>query len=72
MNTQIFLGKVYVASINTNSGVFYGENKMVDWKSRSKNNASVGRVNGDGNYVGSRLNLIHDPDIFDMIVNTKE
>ncbi|WP_211662112.1 hypothetical protein [Neomoorella glycerini] len=41
---------------------------MRGWQARSKSNTTLGRVNGDGNLIASRLNFLHDPDLIDMLV----
>lgn len=70
MKTVIYLKEVKMSSVQSNAGVFYGENSLSSWHSRSKGNNAVGRVNGDGNRIVSRLNAVHDQDIIDMAVNT--
>ncbi len=70
MKTVIYLKKVNMSSVNSNAGVFYGDNKLRGWQSRSKGNNALGRVNGDGNRITSCLNFIHDPDIIDMSIKT--
>jgi len=72
VKTVICLGKVSIAGVRNNAGVFYGENALRGWQTRVKSNAGAGRVTGDGNLVVSRLNLLHDPDVVDMPVrNTR-
>ncbi|MDN5344955.1 MAG: hypothetical protein PWQ18_1068 [Clostridia bacterium] len=68
MKTEIYLGKVHLANVQNNAGIFYGENTLRGWQTRSKGNAGLGRVNGDGNLIASRLNYLHDPDFFDLLV----
>lgn len=70
MKTVIYLKEVKMSSVQSNAGVFYGENRLSGWHSRSKGNNAVGRVNGDGNRIASRLNAVNDQDIIDMSVNT--
>ncbi|MGQ9498344.1 MAG: hypothetical protein ACUVRC_04225 [Desulfotomaculales bacterium] len=65
MKTVICLGKVSIAGVRNNAGVFYGENALRGWRTRVKSNAGAGRVTGDGNLVVSRLNLLNDPDVVD-------
>lgn len=72
MKTEIYLGKVNLISVQNNAGVFFGENTLKGWQARSKTNAALGRVNGDGNMIVSRLNYTNDPDFVDMFVKTKE
>lgn len=66
MKTEIFLGRVTINAVQQNGAVFYGENSADGWKTRGKSNAALGRVNGDGNFIASRLSIVNDPDIFDM------
>lgn len=70
MKTEIFLGKVNISAVHQNAGVFYGENSVKGWKTRFKFNAALGRINGDGNIVASRMNLVYDPDIIDQFFKT--
>lgn len=70
MKTVIYLKEVKMSSVNSNAGVFYGDNKLRGWQSRSKGNNALGRVNGDGNQIVSRLNFIHDQDNIDMSIKT--
>jgi len=69
MKTEIYLGKVNVASVRNNAGVFYGENVLRGWQTRVKGNAGIGRVSGDGNLIASRLNFLQDADFIDMPVS---
>ncbi|OIQ53813.1 hypothetical protein [Neomoorella thermoacetica] len=57
-----------MVSVNNNAGAFYGENTLRGWQTRSKGNTGVGRVNGDGNVIASRLNYLYDPDHFDLLI----
>lgn len=71
MKTEIYLGKVVLSSVNNNAGLLYGENTLREWQIRTKGNAALGRVNGDGNLIASRLNFLNDPDIFDTVIKTR-
>ncbi|GBF32037.1 hypothetical protein DCCM_0228 [Desulfocucumis palustris] len=68
---KLYLGRLELGSIQNNAGVFYGRNSLQGWQTRSKGNATLGRVNGDSNYIASRLNFLHDQDVFDMFVNQR-
>ncbi len=70
MKTEIVLGKINISSVQNNAGLFYGDNTLKGWQTRSKSNATLGRVSGDGNLIASRLNFLHDPDLIDMLVKT--
>lgn len=68
MKTEIHLGKMQITSIQSNAGVFYGDNVIKGWRAQSKTNSALGRVNGDGNMIASRLNFLNDPDIADTVL----
>ncbi|ADG82979.1 hypothetical protein Tfer_0625 [Thermincola ferriacetica] len=68
MKTEIYIGNSHLTVAQNNAVLNYGESSLQGWRTRSKTNYSFGRVNGDGNLIGSRLNLLSDPDIFDMTV----
>jgi len=70
MKTEICLGKVSITNVQSNAGVYYGENMIKGWRAHSKSNSSLGRVNGDGNTIASRLNFVGDSDLMDMVVKT--
>lgn len=72
MKTEIFLGKINFSLVQNNSGVFYGDNTLKGWRSRSKRNAALGWVNGDSNFIASRLNYLNDPDFIETLDKTKE
>ncbi|SFR08721.1 hypothetical protein [Desulfoscipio geothermicus] len=72
MEIKIYPGKIDLSHIQYNSGVFYGDNNMQDWKTNNKYNAAIGRVNGDRNLIASRLNYLHDPDIIDLLIRKTE
>ncbi|MDF9407988.1 hypothetical protein L7E55_06380 [Pelotomaculum isophthalicicum JI] len=72
MKTEIYLGKINLAMAQGNAGIFYGDNTLKGWRASSKRNLSLGRVNGDGNFIASRLNFLNDSDIIDMFVKTQE
>ncbi len=70
MKTEIYLGKVNVTSVQNNAVLNYGESSFLKWVTRSKVNSALSRVSGDGNVFESRLNLVNDPDLFDVIIKT--
>ena len=65
---KIFLGKIKIDQLRGNVGVFWGENTMWDWHTHSKANSGLGRISGDGNYIGSKLNYVDDQDIIDLFL----
>ncbi|MCL6635129.1 MAG: hypothetical protein K6T29_05095 [Peptococcaceae bacterium] len=72
MKAEIFLGKLILNSVQNNAGTFWGDNTVKGWQTRAKTNSAIGRVNGDGNMILSRLNFLHDPDFIDMVVKKFE
>ncbi len=70
MKIDIILGKTFINSVQSNGGVFYGENDLKGWKTHSKSNSATGRVNGDGNIIASRLNVLNDPDFMDTMIKS--
>ena len=64
--TKIIVGQVQVGSIRANANLLQGDNMAPSWRSHSKTNYALGRVNGDTNLVECRLNYLSDPDYIDM------
>ena len=68
MKTEIVIGQIQVNEIRNNASAVYGDNSLHGWRSHSKVNYSLGRVNGDANLIASKLNYLSDPDGIDMHV----
>jgi hypothetical protein len=68
--TAIFIGQVQINDIRNNANLLNGDNIQRGWRTHSKINYSLGRVNGDANLVASRLNYLSDPDGIDMSVTS--
>lgn len=66
--TEIIIGQIQINDIRNNANLLSGENSQRGWRSHSKINYSLGRVNGDANLIDSRLNYLSDPDWIDMQV----
>jgi hypothetical protein len=66
--TAIVIGQIQINDIRNNAGLLSGDNKQRGWRSHSKINYSLGRVNGDANLINNRLNYLSDPDWIDMQV----
>jgi hypothetical protein len=69
--TAIVIGQIQIADIRSNANLWNGENSARGWRSHSKANYSLGRVNGDANLISSRLNYLSDPDYIDMHVKAE-
>ncbi len=72
MKTEIIIGQVQINEIRNNANSLNGDNVLPGWRSHSKVNYSLGRVNGDANMVASRLNYLSDPDGIDVQVCTAD
>ncbi len=70
--TAIVIGQIQINDIRNNANLLSGDNTQRGWRSHSKINYSLGRVNGDANLVNSRLNYLSDPDCIDMQIITGE
>ena len=56
--TEIIIGQVQINEIREKRNLMHGDNAAPGWRSHSKINYSLGRVNGDANLVACRLNYI--------------
>ncbi|MGD0622767.1 MAG: hypothetical protein ABSA82_09955 [Thermacetogeniaceae bacterium] len=68
--TAIVIGQVQINDIRNNASLLSGDNTQRGWRSHSKINYSLGRVNGDANLINSRLNYLSDPDCIDVQITT--
>jgi hypothetical protein len=68
--TAIIIGQVQINDIRNNANLLSGDNTQRGWRSHSKINYSLGRVNGDANLINSRLNYLSDPDCIDVQITT--
>ena len=66
--TEIIIGQIQINDIRNNANLIHGDNSLRGWRSHSKINYSLGRVNGDADLVACRLNYLSDPDCIDMQV----
>lgn len=56
-----------IQAIETNAGIFIGNNEQNFWSSHSKRNEAEGRLTGR-NYVHDPTNIIIDNDFFDLYI----
>ncbi len=68
--TEIIIGQIQINDLRANANLLQGDNILRGWRTHSKTNYSLGRVNGDANLVACRLNYLSDPDCIDMQVTT--
>ncbi len=72
MPVAIQIGFMKVGGIQSDSGVFFGENMQNGWDSHSKSNSAGNGATGDYNLAPSYLNLINDPDFIDVPINDQD
>jgi hypothetical protein len=70
--TAVVIGQVQINNIRNNANLMSGDNTSGGWRTHTKTNYSLGRVNGDANLINSRLNYLSDPDCIDMQITTGE
>jgi hypothetical protein len=58
-----------IADVDTGSVVAVGNNCFCDWRTYAKSNSGFGRLNGDRTEIADLINMVEDPDLFDMIIN---
>jgi len=68
MSQIINLDQVQVQVISDSSGIFWGNNRQINWKSVVKQNLGCGVVSGDSNQLPMSLNNVLDEDVFDSMV----
>lgn len=68
--TEIIIGQIQINDLRASANLMQGDNAAPGWRTHSKTNYSLGRVNGDANLVACRLNYLSDPDCIDMQVKS--
>ena len=56
-----------ITDVDTGSVVAVGNNYFCDWRTYSKSNSGFGRLNGDRAAIDDLINMVEDPDLFDMV-----
>lgn len=72
MATSINFNSIVTNAMNTNSGVFIGDNNMVGWDSHSKRLNGVGGVFGQYNLIPNPYVLINNNSLFDTMINDND
>lgn len=62
---MISFGSINVNAIDTNSGIFTGNNMQSNWRTQTKTNSGFGNIRGKHNVVAYPLNIVIDPDTVD-------
>ncbi len=72
MPVAIQIGLLKVGGMQSDCGVFFGQNMQNGWDSHSKTNAAGNGASGDYNLLPSHVNFILDPDIIDAPINDQD
>lgn len=72
MPVIISIGFMKVGAMQSDAGVFFGENMQNGWDSHSKLNVSGGQTSGDHNYLPTFINFLYDPDVIDVPINDQD
>lgn len=62
----VVINNISIQGIQTNSGVFIGDNSQNFWSSHQKSNTDLGPMNGK-NFIYKPINYVYDPDYFDHV-----
>lgn len=65
----VVFNSINVNVIDSQSGIFIGENRQSNWNSSSKTNAGFGTAQGEGNIFLGLENVVIDPDTIDTPTN---
>lgn len=72
MPVVIHIGFIKIGGMQSDTGLFFGQNIQNGWDSHSKSNSSGGSTNGDFNFLPTMMNLIYDPDVIDVPINDQD
>jgi len=68
----IQIGFMKVGAMQSDAGVFFGQNIQNGWDSHSKQNTAGGSVSGDYNVLPTLMNYVYDPDFIDVPINDQD
>jgi len=72
MTVAISIGFMKVGAMQSDVGVFFGQNMQNGWDSHSKSNIAGGSSAGDHNVLPTVVNYVFDPDIIDVPINDQD
>ncbi|MDQ0188401.1 hypothetical protein JI721_15785 [Alicyclobacillus cycloheptanicus] len=72
MPVMISIGFMKVGAMQSDAGIFFGENMQNGWDSHAKSNISGGQPSGDYNYMPTWVNYLYDPDVIDVPINDQD
>ncbi len=72
MPVAIQIGYLKVGAMQSDCGVFFGQNIQNGWDSHSKSNSAGNSAAGDYNVLPSQTNIVHDPDMIDVPINDQD
>lgn len=72
MSVALQIGLINVGGMQSDAGIFFGQNMQNGWDSHGKTNQAGPSVTGFFNHVSSYLNILSDPDIIDVPINDQD
>lgn len=69
MPDSIIFNAINVNGLETNNGIFVGDNAASNWASHNKNQFAIGQVFGAFNNYPANFNTIIDQDFIDTPIN---
>lgn len=72
MSVAIQIGFMKVGAMQSDVGVFFGQNIQNGWDSHSKSNNAGGSTSGDYNSLQAMINYLNDPDFIDVPINDQD
>ncbi|MCL6445018.1 MAG: hypothetical protein K6T83_16450 [Alicyclobacillus sp.] len=72
MAVAIQIGFIKVGAIQSDAGVFFGQNMQNGWDSHTKSNSAGPSASGTFNVLPAYFNLVYDPDFIDVPINDQD
>lgn len=72
VSVAIQIGFMKVGAMQSDAGVFFGQNIQNGWDAHSKTNNAGGITAGDYNHIQAMMNLVYDPDVIDVPINDQD
>lgn len=71
-DVEINYHTIQITTAASGAGVFNGVNTQFGWSSHSKANTALGTVAGHDNQTPNNINLVHDSDYMDTVINDQD
>ncbi|MBX5437153.1 MAG: hypothetical protein IRZ33_08045 [Alicyclobacillaceae bacterium] len=66
------IGLLKIGAMQSDAGLFFGQNIQNGWDSHSKHNAAGGSASGNWNVIPCVFNVVWDPDWIDVPINDQD